>query len=216
MHLVLAEDKPRLAAALAADLALFPQHRLTAIYSDGEALLAGVPTLPNLPDLVLMDIEMPRLDGIAATAELKRRYPQMHVLMLTVFEDEDALFRALRAGADGYLLKGLPPEELAAALEETQRGGVPLSPPMARKALRLIRAAPAPGAATQDRPTLSEREIEVLEQLAAGLTYKAIASNLFLSVGTVRKHVEHVYRKLRVNNKVSAVARGRDLGLVDG
>ena len=215
VHVAIAEDKPRLAAALAADLALFDELRLAATFPDGEALLAGLATLPVLPDVVLMDVEMPRLDGIAATEQLKARYPQLRVLMLTVFEDEDNLFRSIRAGADGYLLKGTPPDDLARAIRETMDGGSAMSPLMARKALRLVRTAPSPVVLSADRPDLSARETEVLEQLAAGLAYKQVAANLHLSVGTVRKHVERVYRKLRVNNKVSAVAKGRDLGVID-
>ena len=211
VHIAIAEDKPRLAHALAADLSLFSDLELAGSFPDGRALVVGLAALPQLPDLVLMDIEMPHLDGIEATELLKHRHPQLRVIMLTVFEDEDNLFRAIQAGADGYLLKGTSPEDLHAAIHEAVTDGAPMSPLIARKALRLLRSgAPQPKETTD----LSDREIEVLEQLAAGLPYKGIAANLHLSTGTVRKHVEHVYRKLRVNNKVSAVARGRDLGLV--
>ena len=211
VHIAIAEDKPRLAQALAADLRLFADLELSGSFPDGRALVVGLAALPHLPDLILMDIEMPHLDGIEATALIKQRHPQVRVVMLTVFEDEDNLFRAIRAGADGYLLKGTSPVDLHAAIHEAVADGAPMSPLIARKALRLLRGgAPKPAAPTD----LSDREIEVLEQLAAGLPYKGIAANLHLSTGTVRKHVEHVYRKLRVNNKVSAVARGRDLGLV--
>ena len=212
IRLVLAEDKPRLARALAADLALFDDLYLVATFSHGRALLAGIDRLAPPPALVLMDVEMPQLDGIAATAQLRERYPDLPILMLTVFEDEERLFAAVQAGADGYLLKGLSPEALHRAIHEAVAGGAPMSPLIARTALRLLRTGrprPVVGAA------LSEREIEVLRLLAAGLPYKAIAAELFLSQGTIRKHIEHIYRKLRVNNKVSAVSKGRDLGLLE-
>ena len=212
VHVAIAEDKPRLAQALAADLGLFADLSVSGSFPDGRALVAGLAALPRFPDLILMDIEMPQLDGIAATEIIKERHPQVRILMLTVFEDEDNLFRAIQAGADGYLLKGIPPDDLHRAIQEAMTDGAPMSPLMARKALKLLRSgAPKPAVAT----TLSAREIEVLEQLAAGLPYKGIAANLHLSTGTIRKHVENVYRKLRVNNKVSAVAKGRDLGLVE-
>ena len=218
IHLVLAEDKPRLAAALTADLALFDDLYLARHFADGRALVDGLAELPNLPNLILMDIEMPHLDGIAATAEVKRRHPQIKVLMLTIFEDDDKLFAAIRAGADGYLLKGLPPKELHRAVGEALEGGAPMSPAMARKALTLIRASQqVPAEVGKSRvgeapiEPLSGRELEVLEQLSAGLKYREIAANLILSEGTIRKHVERIYRKLRVNNKTAAVARGRGL-----
>jgi len=204
VHVAIAEDKHRLAESLAADLALFQDLQLAGSFRDGRALVDGIAALPHLPDLVLMDIEMPRLNGVAATAELKQRYPQVRVLILTVFEDQETLFNAIRAGADGYLLKGIPAEDLHRAIREAMSGGAPMTPLMAHKALRMIRATPPPRRVREGTPELSSRETEVLEQLAAGLAYKEAAANLHLSVGTIRKHVENIYRKLRVNNKVSA------------
>jgi DNA-binding NarL/FixJ family response regulator len=214
LHIVIVEDKGRLAASLRADLELFDDLVVAAVYPDGLAAVTGIPEQTNLPDLVLMDVEMPRLDGIQATAQLKERYPQLTILMMTVFEDEQTLFAAIRAGADGYLLKGTDPEELHRAIHEATGGGAPLSPAMARKSLRLLRQSPTNVPAPEPH-SLSEREVEVLQQLAAGRTYRQAAENLFISEATVRKHVENIYRKLRVENKVSAVARGRGLGILD-
>lgn len=214
-HVAIAEDKPRLAQALAADLSLYVDLKLVGVYADGQSLVDGLATSSHLPDLILMDVEMPRLDGIEATAEIKQRYPQIRVLMLTVFEEESVLFRAIQAGADGYLLKGSSADELYRSIHEAVAGGAPMSPLMARKALRMLRSAPSRTEYETLTDPLSKREIEVLEHLAAGLAYKQIAANLHLSQGTIRKHVENIYRKLRVNNKVSAVTRGRGLGLVD-
>ena len=216
IHIVIAEDKGRLAAALRADVELCADFTVTAIYPDGNALLVGLPTLAHSPEVVLMDVEMPGTDGIAATARVKESFPQIRVIMTTVFEDPDVLIRAVRAGADGYLLKGSSPEELERAVREALAGGAPMTPVMARKSLQLLRrSAPHPPRSVPDGDTLTPRECEVLEQLAAGLTYRATAGNLYLSEATVRKHVENIYRKLRVNNKVAAIQRGRGAGWID-
>lgn len=216
IHVAIAEDKARLAAALVADLALDPALRVVGDYRDGQALLDGVAALPNRPDLVLMDIEMPRMDGVAATRALLARYPQVRVVMFTVFEEDARLFDAIRAGAVGYLLKGTDPEALHRFIREALDGGAPMSPTMASKALRLLRTGQVStdGPAAPDVEPLTAREQEVLEQLASGLTYRQAAENLFVSEGTIRKHVEHLYRKLRVDNKTTAVVKGRAAGLL--
>lgn len=218
IHVAIAEDKGRIAAALRADLALVDNVRLVGDYRTGRAVVEGIQALDNLPDLIFMDIDMPELDGVEATRQIKARFPQIRILMLTVFEEEEHLFRAIRSGADGYLLKGATPEEMERAIQEALNGGAPLSPLMARKSLLFLRSSVAGGTEAAKGPEevgpLSERETEVLQQLAAGLKYREVAKNLHLSEGTVRKHVENVYRKLRVNNKTMAVARGRDAGLI--
>ena len=213
LHLVIVEDKARLAATLRADLELADDFLVSAVYADGQAALEGIPDLKHPPDLVLMDVEMPRLDGIGATARLKELYPQLYILMMTVFEDEETLFSAIRAGADGYLLKGTAADEIHRAVREAVAGGAPLAPAMARKSLRLLRRS-APSAVPPGSHPLSEREVEVLQQLAAGRTYREASNNLYISEATVRKHVENIYRKLRVGNKVSAIARGRQSGII--
>lgn len=212
-YLVIAEDKARLARALASDLQCYPDQFVMECYPNGKDLLAGLPGLTHLPDIVLMDVEMPVLDGIEATRQLKSRYPQVRVVMTTVFEEEEVLFAAIRAGADGYLLKGGTPEEYRRAIAEVMHGGAPMTPCIARKSLRLLRSgsAPADSGKGESNP-LSPRETEVLEQLSAGLKYREVGENLHLSEGTVRKHVENIYRKLRVTNKVAAVRRGRQAG----
>jgi DNA-binding NarL/FixJ family response regulator len=157
---------------------------------------------------------MPVLDGVATVAEIKTHWPQVLVLMYTVFDDDDKLFQAIRAGADGYLLKGTPVGDLHRYIEEALAGGAPMSPIIARKSLRLLRnrdtAKTANNIAAVEQ--LTDREIEVLTHLASGLTYQRIADNLFISLGTVRKHVEHIYRKLRVDNRTRAVQRGKEEG----
>ena len=216
IELVIAEDKGRMAAALRADLEICPDFRVSAHYPDGQAVVDALIAGEQRPDVVLMDIEMPRLDGIGATARLKERFPQLRILITTVFEDADYLFEAIRAGADGYLLKGSAPADLHRAVREVLDGGAPLSPVMARKSLQLLRRPDTQVRARlpENVEPLSPRETEVLEQLAAGLKYREAAENLFVSEATVRKHVENIYRKLRVNNKVGAIRRGRGAGFI--
>src|SRR5690606_37455358 len=150
---------------------------------------------------------MPEMDGIEATRLIKAKYPQIKVLMLTVFDDETRIFRAIQSGADGYLLKDTAPEALYQAVVQTMEGGAAMTPSIAKKALNLLRNPLEPSAPEdeRDRVKLSGREVEVLEQLAKGLPYTRIAENLFLSPSTVRKHIENIYQKLQVHSKLHAV-----------
>lgn len=164
-------------------------------------------------DLILMDLQMPEMDGIAATAAVKSRYPQIKVLILTTFDDDEKLFKAILAGASGYILKEDNSLLLKQAIEDTLAGGAAMSPVMALKALQLIRH-PLSHATERQDFQLTEREIELLEQLKNGLTYKEIADNLHISYHTVRKHIENIYRKLQVNNKVEALKLANDNRIV--
>lgn len=213
-HVHITEDLPRLAKMLRENLEMSPDFKVTGVAINGQDLLAQLPTLPSLPDVVLMDIQMPVMDGIAATAALKAKHPQIKVVMATVFDDEENIFNAILAGADGYLMKDEPPQVLHRALEEVMEGGAPMSPAIARKALLLLRKTPAMPAPTQPDHDLSEREIELLEQLSKGLRYEQIGQNLHISTGTVRKHIEHIYRKLQVHNKMEAVEAARKKGVI--
>lgn len=213
LHVHITEDLPRLAKMLRENLEMSPNFKVTGVAVNGQDLLAQLPTLPNLPDVVLMDIQMPVMDGIAAAAALKAKHPQIKIVMATVFDDEENIFNAILAGADGYLMKDEPPQVLHRALEEVMEGGAPMSPAIARKALLLLRKTPVQPAPAQTGD-LSEREIELLEQLSKGLRYEQIGQNLHISTGTVRKHIENIYRKLQVHNKVEAVEAARKKGVI--
>jgi DNA-binding NarL/FixJ family response regulator len=213
-HIHITEDLPRLAKMLQENLELSPQFKVTGHSLNGEALLLHLAASTSLPDIVMMDIQMPVMDGIAATAALKAKHPQIKVVMATVFDDEENIFNAILAGADGYLLKDEPPHVLHRSLQEVMEGGAPMSPAIARKALLLLRKTPAPPAAAQNDHSLSEREIEILEQLSKGLRYEQVGQNLHISTGTVRKHIENIYRKLQVHNKLEAVDAARRKGLI--
>lgn len=181
---------------------------------NGKELLEKLKESPNI-DVVLMDIEMPVLNGIEATAELKRKYPHIKVIMLTVFDNDENIFKAIKAGADGYLLKEVDAKELHDGIIDTLNGGAAMTPSIALKTLRLLRN-PMVFTNEEDKNEvkLSEREIEVLEQLSKGMSYTVIAGNLYLSPSTIRKHIENIYKKLQVHSKIEAVQKARSNNLI--
>jgi DNA-binding NarL/FixJ family response regulator len=156
-------------------------------------------------DLVLMDIGLPGMNGIDATTMVKSRRPEIRVLILTVFEDEERILAAIRAGADGYLLKNTRPAELAEQIKQTCEGHSPVSPAVAGRLLQEIRSqdAPAPG----PDYGLTGREREILRDVAAGLTYREIAERRGIASSTAKKHILHLYQKLNVNSKVEFVRK---------
>jgi DNA-binding NarL/FixJ family response regulator len=176
--------------------------RLTGAFRSIEEAFA--PLAAGCADVVLLDIGLPGASGIEGTRMLRDARPELAVLILTVYADEEHVFDAICAGAYGYLLKDTPPDRLLAAIREVVAGGAPMSPDIARKVIRSFQrepVAPAKGAA------LSGRETEVLTLLAAGHSYKTAASKLGLSLDTVRFHVRNIYDKLHVHSKSEAVAR---------
>ena len=157
------------------------------------------------PDVILMDIDMPELTGIEATHMVKEAFPDLNVMMLTVFENKDKIFDALCAGATGYLLKKTPPEQIIAAVKELHQGGSPMSSGIARKALEFF-SKPANGN-KQNGYQLSQREGDILQRLVMGDSYKMVADACCVSMGTVYSHINHIYRKLHVNSKSEAVIK---------
>lgn len=188
------------------------QIKFTAIH--GLDLLEKLEKSHNV-DLLLMDIEMPKMNGIEATEIVKQKYPQLKIIMLTVFDNDENIFKSIKAGADGYLLKEVNPADLRQGIIDTMSGGATMTPSIALKTLKLFRnpivfeTVPDP-----DAVKLTTREIEVLEQLSKGLKYNLIAENLFLSVGTVRKHIENIYTKLQVHNKLEAIQKAKNRNLI--
>ena len=159
----------------------------------------------NCPDIILMDIDMPELTGIEATRLVKNDFPDINVMILTVFEDTDKIFDALSAGATGYLLKKTPSKQIIASLEELYRGGSPISSGIARKVLEFF-SKPVPSAKKVSYE-LSSREIEVLKRLVMGDSYKMVADACYISIGTVYRHIYSLYKKLHVNSKSEAVIK---------
>jgi DNA-binding NarL/FixJ family response regulator len=169
----------------------------------------------HIIDLILMDIEMPNMNGIEATQFIKNKYPQIKIIMLTVFDNDENIFNAIKAGADGYLLKEVNPKDLHQGILETINGGATMTPSIAMKTLKLFRN-PVEFETNLKKEdfNLTSRETEVLEQLSKGIKYNDIAENLFLSIGTIRKHVENIYTKLQVHNKLEAIAKAKTNNLI--
>jgi two-component system, NarL family, response regulator DegU len=173
------------------------------------------------PDLILMDVRMPEMDGLAATKELKQRYPEISVMMLSMHENPDYLLEALKAGAAGYVLKDAPQEEIIEAVRRVRNGESPLDPELAARLLRrlanegeMIRGTRSPHAAAYEVESLTPRELEVLGLMKLGRTNRQIAQDLGISVGTAKNHVEHIIAKLRVSDRTQAVVKALELGIL--
>lgn len=159
------------------------------------------------PDVVLMDIEMPGMNGVEAVKVIKRKFPDITVVMQTVFEDDDKVFNAICSGASGYLLKDTPPSRLMESIKEAYDGGAPMSPSIAKKTLNLFQKFLSPFSETNTDYHLSQREKEVLEWLVKGYSYKMIATACAISFDTVRTHIRNIYHKLHVASMTEAVAK---------
>ena len=214
VKIAIVDDKFFLAKAVAEKLSFFKEFHLKFTAEHGADLLTKLDDNPHI-DLILMDIEMPVLNGIEATALVKQKYPQIKIIMLTVFDNDEHIFNAIKAGADGYLLKDTTPDELQKGIKETLSGGAAMNASIAMRTLKLLRN-PEAISNLQEREeiSLSSREIDVLEQLGKGLSYTKIAENLFLSPSTVRKHIENIYKKLQVHSKIEAVAKARQNNII--
>jgi DNA-binding NarL/FixJ family response regulator len=196
------EDNRGTRENLKAVLDCAPGLRCLDSYSSGEEAIRGI--TKNIPDVVLMDIQLPGINGIQCVAQLKSKLPKLQVLMLTTYEDSDLIFESLRAGANGYLLKKMEPSEMIHAIEQVHAGGSPMSMHIARKVVNYFQQSErAPSKMEQ----LTNREHEILVLLAKGQAYKEIAEHLCISVNTVRVHLHSVYEKLHVQSRTEAVVK---------
>jgi DNA-binding NarL/FixJ family response regulator len=175
----------------------------TGAFSDANRLLRNM-QLAN-PDVVMMDINMPGISGIEAVQFIREKFPQVQILMQTVFEDKEKIFAAICAGAAGYMLKKTPPRKMMEAVRETYSGGAPMTASVAVKVLQMLRLQDAGD--KSEFIDLSEREKEILTLLVKGCSYKAVAAACFLSIDTVKTHVRHIYEKLHVHSKSEAVVK---------
>ena len=157
------------------------------------------------PDVILMDIEMPVVSGIEAVKMVKEKFPHVKILMETIFEEDDKIFQSICNGAEGYVLKNTPPEEILNSIREIYEGGAPMTPAVAMKVLRMFKS--GLGSGNGDSFNLSAREKEVLKCLVEGMSYKMIADHCFISIETVRGHIKSIYEKLHVHSKSEAVAK---------
>ncbi len=196
------EDNPEIRRNLSRYIGGAPGFRCDCACASGEEALRLIP--PSPPDVVLMDIQMPGMSGIACTAALKKLLPSVPVMMLTVYEDNDAIFRALEAGASGYLLKRSAPVKLLEAIKELHRGGAPMTSEIAR---RVIQSFHKTKSDSHPQDKLTAREEEILECLSKGFVTKEIADKLAVSYDTVRYHLKHIYDKLHVHSRTEAVIK---------
>jgi len=196
------EDDADFRATIARYLDEAPGCRCVCACGTSEEALQKIPRL--LPDVVLMDIHLPRMSGLDCTRRLKELCPAIQILILTVYEDNDRVFGALKAGASCYLLKRADPADILHSIQEVKHGGSPMSSQIARRVVQSFRE--PPHNALKDEK-LSEREEEILQQLSKGYSTKEIADHLSVSVNTVRTHLQHIYEKLHVRSRTEAVVK---------
>lgn len=214
IKLAIAEDNTFLLKAILDKLSLYPDLEVKFHGFNGLELLDKLDKGPNV-HLILMDIEMPKMNGIEAVDKVAQKYPQIKMIMLTVFDNDEHIFKAIQAGAHGYFLKEVDPPTLHQGIIDTLEGGAAMTPSIAMKALKLLRNPPNFEEAKEEI-NLSAREIEILEQTAKGLNYHQIGENLFISPKTVRKHIENIYAKLQVHNKMEAVQKAVKNRIIEG
>ena len=198
----LVEDNETVRQTLSELIDAAPSMRCICACATAKEAMTEVPRLR--PEVVLMDIHLPGESGIACTARLKARMPDLQVIILTVYKDTELIFRALKAGASGYLLKRAPTEEILRAITEVKAGGAPMTGEIARLVVQSFQTAPGGGLGEEG---LSPRELEILELLSGGITNKQIASRLGISAATVRTHLGRIYEKLHVQGRTEAVTR---------
>lgn len=214
LKIAIVDDNSFLIHAIKEKLSFFEDVVIKHTSLDGSEFLTKLEESHNV-DLILMDIEMPVLNGIETTQIVKQKYPQIKIVMLTAFDNDEHIFNAIKAGADGYLLKETNPDDLYKGIQETLNGGAAMNPSIALKTLKLLRnPIDIQNPRDQEEISLSKREVEVLEQLSKGLSYTAIANNLYLSPSTVRKHIENIYKKLQVHSKMEAVQKAKNHNII--
>ena len=222
IKVLLADDQTLIRQGIRLLLEIETDIQVVGQAANGREALEQVESLR--PDVVLMDVRMPEMDGVAATRELGRRFPDVKVIILTTFEDDETVFEGLKAGARGYLLKDISSEEMAAAVRRVAAGEALIEPRLTRKVLaefsRLASANTGQAssraiASSETLPVpLTERELEVLQALARGLSNREVAEQLVITEGTVKNHVSNLIDKLEVRDRTQAVLKGQELGLI--
>lgn len=214
LKIALAEDDNMLAKAITEKLSFFEDLQLKFRAANGQEMVDKI-VENHTVDIILMDIQMPIMNGIEATEIINNKFPQIKIIMFTVFDDDINIFEAIKAGANGYLLKDAEPEVLYKSIMEVQNGGAAMMPSIATKALNLLRNPfSVSNKNDQEKVKLTNKESEILKLLSKGYSYKKIAKNLLIASKTVDKHIENIYRKLKAHNKIEAVSIGKKYKLI--
>lgn len=208
LNIAIVDDNKELLEILSHDLAKDFDIEVILTAQNGQDFLKKMYQTDKYPQIVLMDVEMPRMDGVEAVLLGKEKFPEVIFIMLSVVDDEDVLYKAIKAGAQGYFLKEEPIESIVQKLEDViENGSVPFSPAMASKVLNLAKWSVPPVKTPEDKQ-LTSREQEILELLSEGLNSNEIGEKLFISFHTVRKHIRNIYMKLQVSTQAEAVKEG--------
>jgi DNA-binding NarL/FixJ family response regulator len=200
IHLIIYEDDKELREGLGQLFSATGEFFVEGMFSNCDTIAIDLKQLKA--DILLMDIDMPGINGIEGVRLAKAAKPSVNILMFTVFDDDKKIFDAICAGADGYILKKTMPEKIIEALKDLYNGGAPMTPSIARKVLQAF-----PKKTTADTDPLTDKELEVLQQLVRGNSYKQIADELSIGIETVRTHIKHIYSKLHVGSMSQAVAK---------
>lgn len=204
VNIAIVEDNKTTRESLETIVNMSADFRCACVCQSAEQALA---VLPNCkPDVILMDIQLPKMSGVECVARLKDALPATQIIMVTVYQDPERIFRALKAGASGYLLKRASPEQVLTAIRDVQQGGVPMSAEIARKVIGYFRTQPV---ATPEVEKLSPRELEILNLIAPGFSNKEIADRLNISIESVRWHLKNIYHKLHVHSRTEAAMKLR-------
>lgn len=215
IRVLVVEDQPKILRSQLKLLAASEEIEVVGTALSGEAALDDVER--SKPEVILLDLGLPRMNGIDVTRAVKARHPKIEILIFTIFDEEEKVIDAIKAGASGYLLKGATADKIVEAIRDVHGGGTVIQPNLARRLLQQFRTAPAPPPAPGEPPTrsLSERETEILQLIAKGVSNSEAAQMLSISKATIRTHLEHIYAKLEVTNRVEAVTEGIRKGLIN-
>jgi len=214
LRIALAEDDNQLAKTIAEKLSFFDDLNLKFRAVNGQDIISKVAENHNI-DVILMDIQMPEVNGIEAAEIINTKYPHIKIIMFTVFDDDINIFKAIKAGANGYLLKDATPELLHKSIIQVVNGGAAMMPSIASKTLNLLRnPLDIFNKKDKEKVKLTNRETEILELLSKGFSYKKIALKLIIATKTVNKHIENIYMKLKVHSKLEAVNKGKKYKLI--
>ncbi|MCA0239051.1 MAG: response regulator transcription factor [Bacteroidetes bacterium] len=204
IRVTIVEDDADIRQSFETIIGSVPEFECLPSYDNAEAALTGIVAVQ--PDVVIMDIHLPGMSGIDAVRILKEQLPALQITMCTVYEDDEHIFNALKAGANGYLLKRTSPEKLLEALHDLHQGGSPMNSEIARRVVASFQKKPEP---VPELAVLTAREKEILDLLAKGYLYKEIAAELFISIETVKRHIHNIYEKLHVQTRTEALNKMR-------